>query len=109
MTALLGKTPTPKKTSKFSLNNYDLWHYQVDTSDEEEPFDFVNTFLDILEGKYDALVDLGIQRKDIIFWLVYEYDQQCAIEFHPQEMMRLGVNGIHLNVDCYRVSANLVQ
>ena len=30
-----------------------------------------------------------------------EYDQQCGMEFHPQEMVRLGQNGIHLNIDCW--------
>lgn len=33
--------------------------------------------------------------------MLYEYDQQFGMEFHPQEMERLGQNGIHLNIDCW--------
>ena len=35
----------------------------------------------------------------ILFWMLYEYDQQCSMEFHSQEMKRLGESGIHLNID----------
>jgi hypothetical protein len=111
VTTLLGKTPVLAEPSKFSSNIHDLWHYQVDTDEEDEPFHFIDAFLDILEGKYEALAALSVQREDITFWLIYEYKQQCAIEFPPIEMKRLGENGIHLNIDCYQIDstdANLV-
>ena len=103
ITRLLGKTPIPNEPTKVSSDVHNIWFYRVDTNDDDEPFDFINAFLDILEGKYEALASLGIQREDILIWLVYEYDQQCAMEFHPQEMKRLGENGIHLNIDCYAI------
>lgn len=79
-----------------------MWFYRV-TEDEEGPsFDFINNFLDIIEPNYTELTKLGVTKDDILFWLVYEYDQQCAMEFHPQEMKRLGESGIGLNIDCHQ-------
>ena len=84
---------------------YDLWTYQIDTNDEDN-FDFINKFLDILDLKLADLENLGVTRDKILFWLLYEYDQQCALEFHPKEMKRLGDSGIHLNIDCWPVSTD---
>jgi len=42
-----------------------------------------------------------VARNEILFWMLYEYDQQCGMEFHPQEIIRLGQSGIHLNIDCW--------
>jgi hypothetical protein len=109
VTKLLGKTPIPAEPSKLSSNIYAQWHYQVDTNEGDEPFHFIYDFLDILEGNYEALAALGIQREDILFWLVYEYDEQCALEFHPQEMRRMGENGIHLNIDCHQMGTSSIQ
>jgi len=101
---LLGLEPMPvDKESKFG-EPYSLWTYRVDTTDEDDYFDFINKFLDILEPKFADLEMLGIKRDDILFWLLYEYDQQCAMEFHPKEMMRIGNCGIHLNIDCWQLS-----
>ncbi len=80
---------------------YSIWTYEVETRDEDDYFDFINKFLDILEPKFGDLEKIGVTKNDILFWLLYEYDQQCAMEFHPQEMKRLGVSGIHLNIDCW--------
>lgn len=102
VTQLLGKEPFPNQPSWFNANLYDSWFYQVEVADDDAPFDFITAFLDMLEGKYEALAALGISRSDILFWLVYEYDKQCALEFHPQEMKRLGENGIGLNIDCHQ-------
>src|SRR5437764_1964480 len=96
ITNLLGIEPSAiDKNSKF-WQPYDLWTYEVDTNDEDDYFDFINKFLDIIEPKFSDLENLGVTRDKILFWLHYEYDQQCAMEFHPQEMKRLGESGIHL-------------
>jgi hypothetical protein len=100
---LLGLEPLPDdKENKFA-EPYNLWTYQVVTADEDEYFDFINKFLDILEPNFVELEILGIKKGNILFWLMYEYDQQCAMGFHPQEMKRLGESGIHLNFDCFQI------
>lgn len=39
-------------------------------------------------------------RDKILFWVLYEYEHQYGMEFHSKEIVRLGQNGIHLNIDC---------
>ncbi len=87
-------------------NPYVLWTYSIDEGEQDEYYDFINNFLDILEPKFANLEKLGVTRDKILFWMLYEYDQQCGMEFHPQEMMRLGQNGIHLNIDCWQKTTN---
>lgn len=67
----------------------------------EKPIDFINVLLDILEPNFSKLKVLGIEKHDILLWLVYEYQHQCAMSFHPEEMERLGKSGIALNIDCH--------
>ena len=104
LTSLLGVTPTVFEKNKFSESVYSTWSYCVDTSDEEPYFDFINKFLDILEPKFAKLADLGIDKDAISFWYLYEYDQQCSMEFNPKEMKRLGESGITLCIDCWAKS-----
>ena len=83
---------------------YDLWTYAMDEGEDDEYYDFINSFLDILEPKLNELESIGVKKENILFWLNYEYDQQCGMEFHPLELKRLGENGIHLNIDCWQKS-----
>lgn len=104
LTKLLGLQPTEK--DKNSKDRYSSWMYMVAESDNDRSFDFINAFLDILEPKFVALEKLGVPKDKILFWMLYEYDQQCGMEFHPQEMMRLGQSGIHLNIDCWTINTD---
>jgi hypothetical protein len=100
---ILELKPAENEPSKFSSEIPDLWFYMVEENEEEgSSFDFINKFLDLIEPNYTKLSRLGVTKKDILFWLVYEYDQQCSMEFHAQEMLRLGKSGIHLNIDCHQ-------
>ncbi|MEO6329976.1 MAG: hypothetical protein ABIO55_13650 [Ginsengibacter sp.] len=78
-----------------------IWEFTKTVSPEDNYFDFINNFLDILENKYDQLKNIGINRDDISIWFLYEYDQQCNMEFNPQRMKRLGENQITLCISCY--------
>lgn len=80
-------------------DRYSVWIYQIETTDEES-FDFINTFLDILEPNFSKLAEAGIEKEAISLWYLYEYDQQCSMEFNPQELKRLGESGIALCIDC---------
>ncbi len=78
------------------------WKFTKTVLDTDSYFDFINNFLGILENKYDQLKNIGIDRNHIIIWLLYEYDQQCNMEFNPQEMKRLGENQITLCISCWK-------
>ena len=104
ITEVLAVEPRPiDHESKFG-SSYDLWTYEVEEKDQDEYFDFINKFLDLLEPKFSDLESIGVTKDKILFWLLYEYDQQCGMAFHPDEMKRLGKNGIHLNIDCWQLS-----
>lgn len=66
-----------------------------------EPKSHISDFLDLLEGKYQQLAEIGVRREDITVWKYYEYDGQCNMEFHPDETKRLGENGIVLCITCW--------
>ena len=101
ITRLLGVVP--KKHERHRLDKSDHpsdWWYQMVEDDDESPVDFINVFLDLLEPNLAALEALGVMRENILFWLFYEYEHQCAMAFLPREMERLGKSGIALNIDC---------
>lgn len=74
------------------------WGYGIYS---EYRIDFVSQFLSILEGKYDALANIGVMRNNISIWMLYEYEDQCNMEFTPQETKTLGEAGITLCVSCW--------
>lgn len=67
----------------------------------DSPVDFVNIFLDLLEGKYQELFMAGVHKDDISVWMYYEYDRQCNMSFSPEDMKRLGDNQITLCISCW--------
>jgi hypothetical protein len=52
------------------------WLLEVEEEDNDEYFDFINKFLDILDGKYEMLQAIGIAKDMINVWLLYKYDGQ---------------------------------
>lgn len=98
-------------SSNDKYGSYSCWRYHLGQKESDtsirfvnESMDFVNIFLDILEGKYESLISIGVERSDISVWMYYEYDEQCNMEFLPQDMKRLGDNGIVLCVSCWQSS-----
>ena len=77
------------------------WYYSVIEKEGDEYYDFINNFLNMLEGRYEKLSQIGIGREDIIIWHIYVHDGQCNLEFDPQRMKKLGEKGISLCVSCY--------
>jgi len=81
---------------------YSLWTYAYEEDENDSYYDFINKFLDIIEPNVSKLQEIGIYKEDITFWMVYEYEHQCGMEFHPQEMKRLGESGIVMCIDCFK-------
>lgn len=101
ITKLLGVIPNESNLKYLKGKPPSIWTYEVIEEHDDPFYDFINSFLDILENKYDSLASLGIQRKNITFWYIYEYDQQCNMEFEPESLKRLGDNGITLCISCW--------
>jgi hypothetical protein len=47
------------------------------------------------------LKDNGISTDDITIWYMYEYKQQCNMEFWPNITKRIGELGIVLCITCW--------
>ena len=92
---------SPKNVNQKDEFAYSIWAYEIETDSKDEPFDFINNFLDILEPKFEELAKIQINKDNITFWFLYEYDQQCNMEFNPREMKRLGENEITLCISCW--------
>lgn len=103
LTQILGVEPMPFERYKFSTSDVpSSWKYQLQEKKfDDAPIDFINVFLDILEPELSTLETMGIKREDIIISVVYEYEHQCNLEFHPTEMKRLGESGIALTISCF--------
>ncbi|MDR2149132.1 MAG: hypothetical protein LBE91_22050 [Tannerella sp.] len=90
---ILGYAPTPTSKS---------WLVEFRSNEKgKENVDFVDYFLSILDGKYDELKQIGINRYDIFIWYVYYSAGHCNMEFSPEQMYKLGKEGISLLVSCY--------
>jgi hypothetical protein len=76
------------------------WGYRLIVKDHIYT-NFIDAFLDILEGKYDKLKEIGIDKEDISIWMIYEYINQCNMEFSPSDMKKLGDSGITFCISCY--------
>lgn len=102
---LLGVKPMEDTLNDNSNHHYNIWTFEKEDNENDDMpyFDFINNFLDLLEPRFEQLEMLGIKRADITFWHLYEYDQQCGMEFHPKEMKRLGASGIVLCIDCWQI------
>jgi hypothetical protein len=92
-------------------NNDDLyWELIIidDDTNSSPPIYYIDAFLPLLQGKYQALEEIGISREEITIWKYYEYDEQCNLEFHPNEMKQLADNGIVLCVSCWQAGGRSI-
>ena len=80
------------------------WELEKTIEEEDAYVNCIEYFLDLLEGNYEKLSLVGVERDDISIWLLYEYDQQCNMEFLPHNLKRMGENGIVLCVSCWQKS-----
>jgi hypothetical protein len=67
------------------------WIYEVAQKQSEEEYDFVTHFLEILEGKYDRLEEIGV-RNSITFYCVFDFEQY---DFHELEQSELDLLDKH--------------
>ena len=78
------------------------WEIRNRKEEDDNYFDFINHYLDILENKYEELEKIGVVRSDISVWMYYAYDEQCNMEFSPGSLKRLGDNGVTLCISCWQ-------
>jgi hypothetical protein len=102
LSKILGVVPWKLPDNNISENPHGTWVYELQESETDDPIHFINVFLDLLDSKFAELEEIGVSKNDITFWFLYEYHHQCGMEFHPEEMKRLGESGIVLCIDCWQ-------
>jgi len=81
--------------------NSNWWIFEKVIGEDDPQIYFISYFLGILKGNYEKLKEIGVERDDITIWMLYEYDQQCNMEFEPSDLLELGKEGIKLCVSCW--------
>ena len=78
------------------------WAFELEESSTDPPTPFVDVFLGLIGDKFGFLESIGVTRDDITIWLLYEYDQQCNLEFSATDLKHVGEAGIALCVSCWQ-------
>jgi len=90
-----------KPNLEIEHDDFSIWTYRIEIDENNDDSQTIDQLLDILEPKQDELLKIGISNKDMLIWLLYEYEHQCALGFSPNELLRLGQLGIPFNIDCW--------
>ena len=61
----------------------------------------LNFFIDLIETNLIKLKNIGVSIDMITFWYMYEYEQQCNMEFWPDVTKRMGELGVVLCISCW--------
>ncbi|RZK47954.1 MAG: hypothetical protein EOO99_11865 [Pedobacter sp.] len=76
------------------------WSLTIEESSEQF-YDALNIFTDLISSNLQELNKAGIKTDMITFWYLYEYEQQCNMEFWPDITKRIGELGIVLCISCW--------
>lgn len=76
------------------------WNFVIE---EDSPLyiNALNIFTDLISNSITSLKEVGVVEEMITFWYMYEFEQQCNMEFSPDLMKKMGELGIVLCVSCW--------
>jgi hypothetical protein len=78
-------------------------YWEIEIPESSENYNqAINFFLTLLEKSLQELETKGIQASDFSIWYLYEYQEQCNMEFLPDQLKRLGNIGITLCISCWK-------
>jgi len=77
------------------------WGLEIIKENNYFEFNFTDYFLSILKEKDVELKDINITPDDISIWVLYEYQDQCNLEFNSVDLTKIGSAGISLCISCW--------
>ena len=77
------------------------WGLEIVKDDNELGLNFIDYFLSIIEGKSSQLKNINITDDDISIWVLYEYQDQCNLEFTSTDLKKIGNAGVSLCISCW--------
>jgi hypothetical protein len=78
----------------------DGWRLVIE-EDSPKYINALENFVDLILTNLHLLNSLGIVQDNITFWYLYEYDQQCNMEFWPDITKKIGDLGVVLCISCW--------
>ena len=61
----------------------------------------LNHFIDLININLPQLTEIGVSMKMVTFWYMYEYEEQCNMEFGPEITKKIGDLGVVLCISCW--------
>lgn len=86
---------------KVKSSYQDIWIYELEQKDNDSYIDFIWIFTNILDNKVQILESIGISRKSIKIWALYNIEDQVNLEFNSEDMLKLWKEGISLCISVY--------
>lgn len=96
---------------KAHLFHFENWYIEISKWSEEVNFkivdngiiffDYISFFLNIIESHSNEFKKNGVERKDISIWRLYEYDEQCNMEYSAEELKKLWDAGVTFCISCW--------
>ncbi len=77
------------------------WEYATIENEDDPYHDFIALFSNMIIENRDDLLRLGIKEDDISVWMLYEYENQCNMEFHPEQLGKLAKAGVTFCISCW--------
>lgn len=72
---------------------------------EEDSSNFtkaLDVFIDLISRNLNELREINVSPDNISFWYMYEYEQQCNMEFAPGITKGIGDLGIVFCISCWQ-------
>ena len=84
------------------ISSNNIWELSIDENNKLHA-SAVNYFIELLDSKMQKLPP----HTDVSLWYLYEYENQCNIEFPSVELKKLGELGVTLCISCWEKHSNV--
>jgi hypothetical protein len=84
-----------------SEDNTAYWSTSITCSDDKEYINFIDHFRKLLEGKLKKLSYFLEGPDPITIWILYEYENQCNMEFSLKDLQDFEKMGAGLCISCW--------
>lgn len=80
--------------------NQQFWRWRNVQYHQQNCFDYLHHYQELIQEHYPSLKKLDIKRQDISIKMQYRYQGSCNLELHPETLYNLGRSGISLEISC---------
>ena len=85
-----------------------VWEYRIVINNKGEFTDPLGKFANMISSNLGELKEIGVNREDITIWKLYEYVDQCNMEFSPEQLSTIGSLGITFCISCWQKGSKII-